>query len=287
MRLLLLASVALLGLSAVGARAQTLQDRYGPPTQTAATAAALRGSQTAVLSWPGKVSNLRGAEEADGRLRNPAPLDTSTGYAVRSANAARYSQAARTPQPQMQRLASAPPPPASAPARLPTSLYDDGAAAPAAPTQRMNNQALPPAQPAAQAQQQLPPDQQAWHPPAWANPLAQPAAQAQQPAQPAAQPATQTASVAPGEQGARFYSLHREYGLQPDPTPPAQSSVLELSPTVAMAMQDSKDDSGSIDLAGQDQAQASQMRPRNNTTATSGSSSSTSSNTKTYTTKTP
>jgi hypothetical protein len=50
--------------------------------------------------------------------------------------------------------------------------------------------------------------------------------------------------------------LVRDYGLTPDPIPPAAPSVLALSPTVASAMAGDKDDGPPIDLAGEDQANA-------------------------------
>ncbi len=56
------------------------------------------------------------------------------------------------------------------------------------------------------------------------------------------------------DQVPRYYSLHREYGLTPDRVPSAEPSVLALSPTVASAMADNKDESPTIDLAGEDQA---------------------------------
>lgn len=115
--------------------------------------------------------------------------------------------------------------------RLPTSLYDNGAPADPAPSARpsqtVQSQALPPA--------------------------------------PAPSPAQSPQSG--DDQAPRFYSLHREYGLTPDRVPSAQPSVLALSPTVASAMADNKDDSPTIDLAGEDQAAvAPPLRLRNPTT---------------------
>ncbi len=215
--------------------------------------AALRGSQP-LLSWSGKETSLRGAQSASEGLRGPELLDTSTGQAVRSANLARLAAPA---QPQPARIASASPPP-----RLPTSLYDNAAPVPQAhPTQPVPGHALAPA------------------------------ATAQAPADPNPHAASQY--QASDEQTPRYYSLHREYGLQPDPAPPAQPSVLALSPAVASAMADNTDNSPTIDLAGQDQAAvAAPPHLRNPSTSGTGnsSSSSTSSNgttTSTYTFNNP
>ncbi len=140
--------------------------------------------------------------------------------------------------------------------RLPTSLYDNGAPADPAPaaglTQTMQSQALPPA-----------------------------------PAPPAAQ-----APPSGDDQVPRYYSLHREYGLTPDRAPAAQPSVLALSPTVATAMADNKDDSPTIDLAGEDQAAvAPPQRLRNPATGAvvnvAPSASSKSATTSTYTFNNP
>jgi hypothetical protein len=246
------------GLAPMAARAQSLADRYDPPN--AASVAALRGPQT-LLNWSGKVTSLRGAQSASQGLRGPELLDTSTGQAVRGANLGRLSASPAQTQPT--RIASVSPP-----QRLPTSLYDNGAAAAAQarPTQPVQGQALAPAA-------------------------------ATQTAKTAPAPAAQNAQAAPqyqasDEQTPRYYSLHREYGLQPDPAPPAQPSVLALSPTVASAMADNTDNSPTIDLAGQDQAAvAAPPRLRNSTTgSTSNATSSTSSNgttTSTYTFNSP
>jgi hypothetical protein len=246
---ILLAALAA-GLWPLAASAQSLQDRYDPPTQGAATAYALRGGQS-LLSWAGKTDPLRGAQSPSDGLRGPELLDTSTGQAVRSANPGRI--AAAPAQPQMQRLASV-----AQPSRLPTSLYDNGSASPA---------------PQARTTQ-----------PVQSQPIAPAAVQPAQTAQ-ASQAAPQYQAA--DEQTPRYYSLHREYGLQPDPVPAAQASVLALSPTVATAMADNTDNSPTIDLAGQDQANvAAPPRLRNPTTGTtsSNSSSSTSSNGTTTTT---
>ena len=133
------------------ARAQVTQDRYdasGPEAPLPVAGATLRGSQSKTgqptkptfLSWAGKVDALRGPEgESDG-LRGAAPLDTSTGRAVRFANASHFQGQTQAParaqtqgQPQQPtRLAYAQPPqqvrPQAAPSssRLPSSLYDQG-----------------------------------------------------------------------------------------------------------------------------------------------------------------
>jgi len=139
--------------------------------------------------------------------------------------AVRAANLGRLPSAPPARIASASPNP-----RLPTSIYDNGAVdspPQAHPTQPVQSQPLAPTGPTAQADA---------------------AAQSQ----------------AGGDQTPRYYSLHREYGLTPDPTPAAQPSVLALSPTVATAMADNKDNSPTIDLAGEDQAAvAPPMRMRN------------------------
>ena len=204
-----------------------------------------QGAQTTLLSWTGKVDALRGPQSASDGLRGPELMDTSTGQAVRSANGLR-PQPGQTAPPQQppQRLASAPP------SRLPTSLYDNGgdpAPPQARPTQPVHSQSLAPAA------------------------SAQAAPQAQR-----AQAEPQAASS--DAQTPRYYSLHREYGLTPDPTPQAQSSVLALSPAVAEAMATPPENSPTIDLAGEDQAAvAPPPRLRNPTTGATSSSSSTAS----------
>jgi hypothetical protein len=240
-------SIVALALLPQGARAQRLQDRYDPPNEATATAAALRGGQT-LLSWTGKVEPMRGPQSESDGLRGPELLDTSTGQAVNAAYGPRGS--GRPLQAQPRGIASAPPP-----TRLPTSLYDNGyaePAPPARPSRPVQGQLLPPAAPTRTAQS------------------AQPAQGA------AAQPADQ-------EQTPRYYSLHREYGLQPDPTPQAQPSVLALSPTVATAMADNTDNSPTIDLAGQDQAAVdAPPRLRNNASGSGSSTSTSGSGTSTY-----
>ena len=209
-----------LGSTPLPTHAQALPDRYGPTDATPIGGRGPRGAQTALLSWSGKVDALRGPQSSSEGLRGPELLDTSTGQAVRSANNGRIQAAPVASRPQPQQLATA------TTARLPTSLYDSGseAASPQAhPTQPVQGQALAPTAPARYA-----PTSQA----AGAQPQAA-SSEAQTP---------------------RYYSLHREYGLTPDPTPQAQSSVLALSPAVAEAMATAPDTSPTIDLAGQDQA---------------------------------
>ena len=245
------------GLLPLSAQAQALPDRYGPTDPMAVGGRDMRGAQPTLLSWAGKVDALRGPQSASDGLRGPEALDTSTGQAVRSANGGRLQPAPASPQTQTpQRLASAPPP------RLPSSLYDNGGGDPsppqARPTQPVQGQALAPA-------------------------AASPAPAAQAQAQSQAQEGFSDA------QTPRYYSLHREYGLIPDPTPQAQSSVLALSPTVAAAMATAPDNSPTIDLAGEDQAAATPPpRLRNPATgATSSSTPSSGTTTSTYTFNSP
>lgn len=261
-----------LGLLPLAARAQATQDRYGPSDQATPPAggAALRGAQraasTTLLSWTGKTDGLRGPEGDSDRLRGTAPLNTATGLAVRSANAGRISSASARPAPQ--RLASAAPSTLQG-RKLPSSLYDPGYAD-AAPTPR-------PAQPVQQGQPPAP-AQATQNPPA-AQAAAQPQGQTQGQTQ-----AQQASASAP--EGAHYYSLHREYGLTPDPIPAADPSVLALSPTVAQAMASNPDDGPSIDLAGQDQANvAPPPRQYNQGSSSTSSTSSSSSQTTTYTVK--
>jgi hypothetical protein len=200
------------------------------------------------LSWSGKVEALRGAQSASDGLRGPELLDTSTGQAVRSANSGRIPAPPVAARPQSPQLASAPA------ARLPTSLYDSGseAAPQARPTQPIQGHALAPTAPAQSA--------------------------------PTAQTAEAQPQAASSEaQTPRYYSLHREYGLTPDPTPQAQSSVLALSPAVAEAMATAPDTSATIDLAGQDQAAVAPPPRLRNPTTGATSSSATSGGTTTYT----
>jgi Meckel syndrome type 1 protein len=248
-------AVLSLGLSPLIARAQAMPDRYGPTDPMTVGGRGGRVAQVSLLSWTGKVDALRGPQSASDSLRGPEPLDTSTGQAVRSANGARIQPASVAPQ------AAAPQPLPSAPlARLPTSLYDNGGGAPGAPqarpTQPVQSQALAPAGP----------------------PQAQ-----------SAQAEPQAASS--DAQTPRYYSLHREYGLTPDPIPQAQASVLALGPAVAAAMATPPDNSPTIDLAGEDQAAATPPpRLRNPTTGATSSSSSTTSGgttTSTYTFNNP
>jgi len=244
-------AVLSLGLWPLSTRAQALPDRYGPIDPMAVGGRGMRGAQPTLLSWTGKVDALRGPQTSSDGLRGPELLDTSTGQAVRSANGGRIQSAPIAPQAPPQRLASAPA------ERLPTSLYDnrgDPAPPPARPTQPVQGQTLAPAAPAQQSG-----------------------------------PQTQTAQAEPQSasseaQTPRYYSLHREYGLTPDPVPQAQSSVLALSPAVAEAMATPPDNSPTIDLAGEDQAAvAAPPRLRNPTTgATSSSTSSGGTTTSTY-----
>ena len=294
---LVLALLTGAALAPMTARAQVTQDRYdaaGPETALPAAGAALRGSQSKTgqptkptfLSWAGKVDALRGPEgESDG-LRGAAPLDTSTGRAVRFANASHFqgqTQAparAQTQPPPSTRLAYAQPPqqirPQATPSssRLPTSLYDQGYVAPQGQnTQGQPSQGQPPQARPTQpmgAAKRLPAAALAGPPPA--QPLYQSPAQYQAQQPPAPYPAQPQQQGAGGEGQPRFYSLHREYGIQPDPTPHAEPSVLALSPTVAQAMADNKDDGPPIDLAGQDQASvAAPPRLRNNSDNASSS----------------
>jgi hypothetical protein len=281
-----------------GATPGPAQDRYdapiprpqaspGPSPSAGVASSALRGPQgaapirTSYLTWTGKVDPLRGAQSDGDRLRGPALLDTATGRALRADAPMRGLQAPvaqsvaapipapapvaalrpsvgvgaapTPPQPKPTSYASAASAPAAAapPRRLPASLYDQGYAGPAAATPAQQTQPVQTGQPAP-----LPPL-------AGAAPAPQAQSQAQAPAQ---------GQLAAAESGPRYYSLHREYGLTPDPIPPAAPSVLSLSPTVAQAMAGDKDDGPPIDLAGQDQADAAP--PPHNYNYNTGSSSS-------------
>jgi hypothetical protein len=258
MRSSVIAFAACASLLAGAARAQALQDRYDPPTQAAATDYALRGSQTPMLTWAGKVEPLRGAQSAREDLRGSAPLDAGVGHSVRGANSARYASASAPTATRAASLARISPASSeSGAARLPTSLYDT-AAGPA-----------PAAQPAS---------------PIYAQPIPQAA-----PA-PVSAPPAQAQTISAGNQSPHFYSLHREYGITPDRPAPAQPSILALSPTVATAMQDSaKDNSPTIDLAGEDQAQVAappRLRNANGTISTSSAQTSSTTNTDGATTTT-
>jgi len=280
---LILASLAPLAAHGQALQGPAVQDRYDAPgpQPPPAEGAPLRGPQgqrptrTAYLTWTGKSGSLRGPEGDSDGLRGAMPLNTATGLAVRGANPKRFM----TSPPAAASTSAAPPPhmalitSAAQPQRLPASLYDRGyvepsqAARPTVPVQQG---------PALSSAAGL------------SEPQAQPQAQAQ------AQPQVQAQN---GQGGPRFYSLHREYGLQPDPVPPAEPSVLALSPAVAQAMADYKDDGSPIDLAGQDQADLTSSEQARNaanssssgsSSGSSSSSSSTSSNgqaTSTYTIK--
>ncbi len=222
-------AVLSLGLAPLTARAQAMPDRYGPTDPMTVGGRGGRVGQVSLLGWTGKTDALRGSQSESDGLRGPELLDTSTGEAVRSANSGRLASTPVAPQTQPpQRLDSAPP------ARLPTSLYDNGGGVP---------HRLRPAQPSRFKVQALPPAASAQAAPQAQSALAEPQ------------------SASSDAQTPRYYSLHREYGLTPDPVPQAQSSVLALSPAVAEAMATPPDNSPTIDLAGEDQAAVAAAPP--------------------------
>ncbi|MDO8410410.1 MAG: hypothetical protein Q7S93_10160 [Phenylobacterium sp.] len=218
----------LVGAHAAPAAAQGLpQDRYGPPQPwtDSPQAASARSADVAyagpMLGWAGKRSPQGPpANDAATAPERPEPMALSRQFA--------YAQ------PPAQAPRAAPPPPvqpgyepvlrgALAPVSdrapdllggppagpLPTSIYDQAAAAPAAPQPQYQQQAPAPAEAPRQFAQSAP--------------------------LPAARPG-----------GSQLYSLHREYGMTPDaiPAPPQGQNYILVGPPDAPPAEEEADEGG-------------------------------------------
>lgn len=190
--------------SLLGAMAANAQDRYGPAAGDAVSAPAAGPSQPRFLSWPGKAASSAASAPAQAPAQLPAassaPADqpayrTLAGYRT----APPSTGAANGWRPVYAAQTQAPQAPAPVQAALP-SLAGQPQPAPASIYAPPRPRLVAPVQSA---------------------PL--------QTAQVAPRP---PANPAQGDERVHFYSLHRQYGLQPDPAPiPPQffSNTADLS----------------------------------------------------------
>jgi len=240
---------ALALLTVAGAAHAQVADRYGPATSYAPDAtsaqagpvAVLAGAPVRMLSWPGKVAPSAGMATQDAPSPDLRPAFTPVRAAPtpRSRNVQIASAAVASSRPDYSAtryapaVADAPEPSATGPhyglvqavPRQPIenapSIYD----APAAPrpsARRAPPRAAAPA-PEVQAAQTHTVQTHAAQP--QAAPTQTPPAQTAS-AQPAAADAAHPGWAPPrhawsqaGDNGVRFYSLHRQYGMAPDPAP--------------------------------------------------------------------
>ncbi|MHB8286291.1 MAG: hypothetical protein ACYDD1_16680 [Caulobacteraceae bacterium] len=211
-----LSMLALAGLASA-AHAQ-VADRYGPAAASsydAPAAAALAGAPVRMLSWPGKTTLATAMTTSEApaapTLRpaftvprstspQPRPLQVASAAIAPSqpSYAARYvppADEAPAPSPHYGLVQAVPAAPAqaaraTAPApRAAPSIYDDALARPDTARAQTAAASSTPAAPIA-----ADPDHPGWAPPR--------------------RPWSQT-----GDTGVRFYSLHRQYGVKPDPAP--------------------------------------------------------------------
>lgn len=226
----------LVAASAAPAMAQGVtQDRYGPPQPwtDSPQAASAQGPDAAyagpMLGWAGKRAPQGStADDAAMAPQRPEPMALSRQFAYAQPPAARAAPPAPPPtqvQPGYEPVMRGALPPVSDRAPdllggppagpLPTSIYDQAAAAPLAP------QSQP--QPQPQYQRQAPPAAEAPRQIAQSAPL------------PAARPG-----------GVQLYSLHREYGMTPDaiPAPPQGPNYILVGPPDAPPTEDEADKGG-------------------------------------------
>ncbi len=219
----------LIAMCASSAQAQTtaVGDRYSGEVyvQPAYRQAASAGGPT--LSWPGKTA------AAEPQPAAPSPSSSGFGEQMRAPAYAyapqAYRPAARAAYqtPVTQQVAQTPtyPPPAypAQVARAPASPAGAYAAPPVMPWyQRYGEAAAPPAASPAPAPLPPAPPQSIYDPPAGQSGAATGASAAASSAAAMAPPtptAAPTATAANDGETARFYSLHRQYGLTPDPDP--------------------------------------------------------------------
>ncbi|HEX3407657.1 MAG TPA: hypothetical protein VHS81_10505 [Caulobacteraceae bacterium] len=199
------------------------------------------GKQPAEAPPPSELTEARYAPAPDyapGRYVPQSPRGDDAPPPNDAPPPSRYMPASYAPAPQ-----SAPAP--TAPSRA--AVFAPPAPAPAPPTEAAPAPAAAPSPPDEGASELFPPPE-----PAAAQAAPAPAASAAPPsaahnAQPAAaQPAAQAApSTAQGPSSVRFYSLHRAYGMSPDPIPaPTEGHTVLIGPP----------DHGAADQA-QDQSQ--------------------------------
>lgn len=224
-------------ISLAAAASTHAQDRYGPSSQDAGSAAApATPSRTRFLTWPGKGTPASNAP-AQAAQAAPAARMPVTAAGAPVASARPTAGAAHLATPRYKTLADYRAHPTPSPTGSPTAspsawrpVYSVQQPASNAPTARPSANA-----PTLAGQPQAAPSS------IYAPGPPRPAAYAQTAAQPAAQatPQSSAPAKAPSAQAAQndehvhFYSLHRQYGLQPDPAPiPPQffsSSTADLS----------------------------------------------------------